>query len=164
MLIDPRNARNIRDARLLADLWPPGPFDPFGMHGAVRQWFDDLSEPYELPADEPLTLASYCAARPAEVFVEHLAVGRRLPEMPLFFMPTVISMCHSRRLTKPPSTVRPRFGVRFSIAPNMSSARIRHCPGRYNPQANRHRSKALSTICTSSLAPRWWNVGLKPAM
>jgi hypothetical protein len=70
---------------LLADLWPPGPFDAYGMHGAVRQWFDEHSDPYELPADEPLTLASYCAARPAEVFVEHLAVGRRLPEMPLFF-------------------------------------------------------------------------------
>ena len=70
---------------LLVDLWPPGEFDPRGMHGAVREWFDDLGEPYHLPSDEPFTLASYCASPPAEVFVEHLAVGRRLPDMPLFF-------------------------------------------------------------------------------
>lgn len=70
---------------LLVDLWPPCAFDPCGMHGAVREWFDDPSESYDLPADEPFTLASYCASPPAEVFVEHLAVGRRLPDMPLFF-------------------------------------------------------------------------------
>ncbi|HJT30418.1 MAG TPA: DUF4058 family protein [Pirellulales bacterium] len=70
---------------LLVDLWPPGAFDPRGIHGAVRDWFDALDGPYRPPANEPLTLASYCASPPAEVFVEHLAVGRRLPEMPLFF-------------------------------------------------------------------------------
>ncbi len=70
---------------LLVDLWPPGECDPVGMHGAVREWFGDLEEPYDLPPGEPFTLASYNASPPAEVFVEHLAVGRRLPEMPLFF-------------------------------------------------------------------------------
>lgn len=70
---------------LLVDLWPPGAFDPCGMHGAVREWFDDPDGPYRPPVDEPLTLASYCASPPAEVFVEQLAVGRRLPDMPLFF-------------------------------------------------------------------------------
>ncbi|HEX5446865.1 MAG TPA: hypothetical protein VFW87_23820 [Pirellulales bacterium] len=70
---------------LLVDLWPPDEFDPVGMHGAVREWFGDLEEPYDLPPGEPFTLASYNASPPAEVFVEHLAVGRRLPDMPLFF-------------------------------------------------------------------------------
>lgn len=39
------------------------------------------------PADEPLTLASYAAGRQVEVYVEHLAVGAALPEMPLFLRP-----------------------------------------------------------------------------
>jgi hypothetical protein len=31
-----------------------------------------------------LTLASYAAGRPIEVYLEHLAVGASLPDMPLF--------------------------------------------------------------------------------
>jgi hypothetical protein len=37
-----------------------------------------------LPADEPLTLASYNAGPPVEAYLNHLKVGRPLPEMPLF--------------------------------------------------------------------------------
>jgi hypothetical protein len=44
-------------------------------------------EPYDLPADEPLTLASYAAGTQVEVYLEHLAVGAVLPEMPLFLHP-----------------------------------------------------------------------------
>ena len=45
---------------------------------------EQSDEPYDLPADERLTLASYAAGPRVEVYLEHLAVGVALPEMPLF--------------------------------------------------------------------------------
>jgi hypothetical protein len=70
---------------LLIDMLPPGPHDPVGMHGAVWARFED--EPYEPPDDGPLTLASYIAKPHPEGFVGPLAVGIRLPEIPLFLTP-----------------------------------------------------------------------------
>ncbi|HEV3004594.1 MAG TPA: DUF4058 family protein, partial [Pirellulales bacterium] len=69
---------------LLLDLLPPGIHDPRGVHGAVGHWLEDGGIPYELPSQEPLTLASYRAAGWGEAFLEHVAVGRPLPDMPLF--------------------------------------------------------------------------------
>lgn len=70
---------------LLVDLFPPGACDPRGMHGAMGQWIDRAGEACPLPADEPLSLVSYRSVETPEAFVEHLAVGRSLPDMPLFF-------------------------------------------------------------------------------
>jgi hypothetical protein len=53
------------------------------MHGAIVEALDDADQPYDLPSEEPLTLASYIAD-PVEVYLEHLAVGATLAEMPLF--------------------------------------------------------------------------------
>lgn len=72
---------------LLVDLFPPGPSDPHGMHGVIRQMLEDTDEPYDLPADEPLTLASYSAGTAIEIYLEHLAPGAPLSEMPLFLEP-----------------------------------------------------------------------------
>lgn len=71
---------------LVVDLFPPGPHDPHGMHGAIRQRLERLDQPYaeEVSPTEPLTLASYAAGSPVEVYLEHAAVGARLPDMPLF--------------------------------------------------------------------------------
>lgn len=72
---------------LLVDLLPPSPHDPEGMHGVILQELDSHAEPYELPHEEPLTLASYAAGPPVEIYLEHLAVGGVLPDMPLFLTP-----------------------------------------------------------------------------
>jgi hypothetical protein len=66
----------------LLDLLPPGLHDPSGMHGAVWGHFDQ--EPYDLPADEPLTVASYAAGPPPKAYLEHFTVGSALRDMPLF--------------------------------------------------------------------------------
>jgi hypothetical protein len=66
---------------LLADLFPPGPADPGGIHAAVWDYYGD-NDP--LPADRPLTLASYLARPDPEAYLEPLAVGDQLPDMPLF--------------------------------------------------------------------------------
>lgn len=67
---------------LLIDLLSPGRHEPRGMHAAVWNYFDE--EPYDLPVAEPLSLASYSAGPPVRAYVEHLAVGGSLPDMPLF--------------------------------------------------------------------------------
>jgi hypothetical protein len=67
---------------LLVDIFPPGRYDPHGMHAAIWERFDD--EPYLLPPDEPMTLGSYVAGPAPEAYLEHLAVGSPLAEMPLF--------------------------------------------------------------------------------
>lgn len=72
---------------LLVDLFPPGPYDPYGMHGVIRQHLDLSEEPYDLPADEPLTLASYAASNRIEIYLEHFAPGAPLAEMPIFLSP-----------------------------------------------------------------------------
>jgi hypothetical protein len=69
---------------VMVDLLPPGPYDPQGMHAAIRRRLEQWDVPFDMPADEPLTLASYVAGPRVEIFLEHLAVGAVLPELPLF--------------------------------------------------------------------------------
>ena len=67
---------------LVVDLFPPGPRDPQGIHKSI--WDELTDEPFELPADKPLTLAAYQASPVKTAFVEPVAVGDSLPDMPLF--------------------------------------------------------------------------------
>jgi hypothetical protein len=69
---------------LLIDPFAPTHAAPHGMHGAVWEYFD--SRPYVPPPDQPLTLTAYAADEP-RAYIESLAVGNVLPEMPLFLTP-----------------------------------------------------------------------------
>lgn len=70
---------------LVIDLFPPSPRDPQGLHPLI--WSEIQEEPFELPPDKPLTLASYSAGIPITAYVEPVAVGDPLPEMALFLDP-----------------------------------------------------------------------------
>jgi hypothetical protein len=70
---------------LVLDLFPPGPRDPRGLHAAI--WDEVAGQEYEPPADKPLTLAAYESALTLRAYVEPVAVGDDLPEMPLFLLP-----------------------------------------------------------------------------
>jgi hypothetical protein len=72
---------------LIIDLFPPGPRDPQGIHGAIWSEFSDAL--FEQPPDEPLTLAAYSAGQKKRAYVETTAVGRELIEMPLFLEPEI---------------------------------------------------------------------------
>jgi hypothetical protein len=72
---------------LIVDLFPPGPRDPNGIHGAV--WGEISDTPFELPIGEPLTLAAYSAGQVKRAFVEPTGVGRELIDMPLFLEPEI---------------------------------------------------------------------------
>jgi len=70
---------------LLLDLFPPGPRDPQGIHGAVWAELEDTL--FALPADKPLTLAAYSAGTVKSAYIDPVAVGDTLPDMPLFLGP-----------------------------------------------------------------------------
>jgi hypothetical protein len=70
---------------LIVDLFPPSGRDPQGIHKAI--WDEILEEPFELPPDKPLTLVAYAAAPIKTAYIEPVAVGDTLPDMPLFLTP-----------------------------------------------------------------------------
>ena len=67
---------------LVVDLIPPGPRDPQGIHKVI--WDEITDEPFELPDDRKLTLASYQVSPIKTAYVEPFAVGQPIPDMPLF--------------------------------------------------------------------------------
>jgi Protein of unknown function (DUF4058) len=67
---------------LIVDLFPPGPRDPQGIHKAIWDRLHD--EPFALPPDKPLTLAAYAVSTETVAYVEPVAVGDPLPDMPVF--------------------------------------------------------------------------------
>jgi Protein of unknown function (DUF4058) len=70
---------------LVIDLFPPSKRDPQGIHKAI--WDEFVEEDFELPADQQLTLAACDAGPPQAAYVEFVAVGDVLPDMPLFLKP-----------------------------------------------------------------------------
>jgi hypothetical protein len=70
---------------LIVDLHPPGNRSPNGIHAAIWGEFND--DLFQLPADKPLTLVSYSAGEVKRAFIEPVAVGDELPQMPLFLEP-----------------------------------------------------------------------------
>jgi hypothetical protein len=70
---------------LIIDLFPPSKRDPQGIHKAI--WDEFVEEDFELPSDKPLTLAAYDAQPLPIAYVEPVAVGDVLPDMPIFLKP-----------------------------------------------------------------------------
>ena len=70
---------------LVVDLFPPTSRDPQGMHSAI--WSRIIDYDFRLPERKPLTVASYSSGVTQRAFAEALAVGDRMPEMPLFLEP-----------------------------------------------------------------------------
>jgi hypothetical protein len=72
---------------LMLDLWPPGRFDPAGLHGLL--WALVGGTDYRPPKDRPLTLAAYHVRAQGLIttYVEPLSVGVPLPDMPRFLAP-----------------------------------------------------------------------------
>ena len=70
---------------LIADLFPPGPRNPEGIHKAI--WDELIDNDFTPPADRPLTLVSYIGGPVPEAFVEPTAFGVELTAMPLFLEP-----------------------------------------------------------------------------
>ena len=70
---------------LLLDPFPPGPRDPDGIHAAIWAMVED--DPFRIPPERPLTLAAYDCGLTTRAYVETIAVGEVVPDMPLFLEP-----------------------------------------------------------------------------
>jgi hypothetical protein len=70
---------------LIVDPFPPGPHDPHGVHAAIWEQIQD--DAFHPPADQPLTLVGYECDLTTRAYVEPVAVGQSLPDMPLFLEP-----------------------------------------------------------------------------
>ena len=99
---------------LVVDLFPPGPRDPLGVHRLIWEEFEDDGGGFEFPAGKNLVLASYSARRPEQAFVEPLAAGEAMPDMPLFldddaeveFIPVPLQQTYDAAWTALPAAVR----------------------------------------------------------
>jgi hypothetical protein len=76
---------------LIVDLFPPGRRDPQGVHKVI--WDRLHEEPFQLPPDKPLTVASYAVGTETVAYVEPAAVGDPLPDMPIFLTSERYVLC-----------------------------------------------------------------------
>lgn len=76
---------------LIVDLFPPSRRDPQGLHKVI--WDRLADDDFALPADKRLTLASYAAGEEIAAYLELVAVGDALPDMPVFLTPEHYVMC-----------------------------------------------------------------------
>lgn len=67
---------------LIVDLFPPRRRDPEGIHAII--WKLLHGESSILPPDKPLTVVAYAVGAETVAYVEPVAVGDRLPDMPIF--------------------------------------------------------------------------------
>jgi hypothetical protein len=70
---------------LIVAPFPPTRRDPQGVHAAI--WAEVEDAPFELPADKPLTLVAYECDLSTRAYIEPVAPGDTLPNMPLFLEP-----------------------------------------------------------------------------
>ncbi len=70
---------------LLIDPFPPGRRDPNGIHAAIWAMVED--DPFQLPPERPLTLVAYECETITHAYIETIAVGEVVPDMPLFLEP-----------------------------------------------------------------------------
>jgi hypothetical protein len=70
---------------MLVDLQPPTSRDPGGIHPLIWEELGGMPKP--IPAAKPLTLVAYDAGPPKTAYVEPVAVGDVLKDMPLFLAP-----------------------------------------------------------------------------
>lgn len=70
---------------LVIDLQAPTRRDPNGIHAVIQE--EVSGKEFTPPPGKPLTLVSYEAIAPPKAYIEPVAVGDVLPDMPLFLMP-----------------------------------------------------------------------------
>ena len=70
---------------LILDLFPPTRRDPKGIHAEL--WEEIADQTFEPPNDKPLTLVAYESAWSVRAFIQPVAVGEALPDMPLYLEP-----------------------------------------------------------------------------
>jgi len=94
------------------DLFPPTPRDPHGLHAAIWEGLGEVCE--SLPEDKKLTVASYETGMELTAFVEPVAVGDALPDMPLFldsnrYVTVPLQATYDQAWSVYPAALKPRL-------------------------------------------------------
>jgi Protein of unknown function (DUF4058) len=97
---------------LVIDLFPPSKRDPQGIHKAI--WDKIEEEDFDLPADKPLIVAAYNAGESRVAYVEPVAVGDVLPDMPIFleqdfYVPAPLEDSYQTAWNRIPAALRERL-------------------------------------------------------
>ena len=71
---------------LVVDLFPPTARDPHGVHRAIWDECEDEGTPFEFPEGKDRLLVSYDAGVDKTAYVEPIAIGDSMPDMPLFLI------------------------------------------------------------------------------
>jgi hypothetical protein len=98
---------------LVVDLFPPGRFDPHGLHHAVWSCLGD--HPTKTEANKPLTVVSYSVGEDVTAYLNTLQVGDELPPAPVFLQPeryvsTPLEATYQTTWAELPPPVRELFG------------------------------------------------------
>jgi hypothetical protein len=101
---------------LIIDPLPPGPRDPNGVHAAI--WQELQEDAFELPPHKPLTLVAYECELLTRAYVEPVAGGDLLPNMPLFLEPGGCIMVPLEATYQTAYAVLPRRWQRVLDAPS----------------------------------------------
>ena len=67
---------------LIVDLFPPTRRNPFGIHKVI--WDEIIEEDFTFPTGKDRILVSYKTGGERQAYIEPVAVGDALPDMPLF--------------------------------------------------------------------------------
>lgn len=70
---------------LIVDPFPISSRDPHGLHAAIFEEIQD--DPLELPPQSPLSVFAYECDDRVRTYLETLAVGQSIPDMPVFLYP-----------------------------------------------------------------------------
>jgi hypothetical protein len=103
---------------LIVDLFPPTPRDPFGMHKVI--WDEIEEEDFAFPEGKDRILASYETGGIRAAYVEPVAVGDLLPDMPLFLtndLHVLVPLEPTYRATWDASPEEMRVAVETGIMP-----------------------------------------------
>ena len=76
---------------LIVDLFPPSKRDPNGIHKAI--WDRLRDDDFVPPPDKPLTIVSYSAGAAVKAFVEPVAIGDPMPDLPIFLTAERYVLC-----------------------------------------------------------------------
>ncbi len=103
---------------LIVDLFPPTPRDPFGMHKVI--WDEIEEEDFTFPAGKDRILASYETGGERAAYIEPIAVGDTLPDMPLFltnYLHIMVPLEPTYRATWEASLEDVRLAVETGVMP-----------------------------------------------
>jgi hypothetical protein len=107
---------------LIVDLFPPTPRDPFGIHKVI--WDEIEEEEFTFPPGKDRILVSYETGGVRTAYVEPVAVGDQLPDMPLFLtndLHILVPLERTYQATWNASPEEMRLAVETGIMPELDA-------------------------------------------